>query len=130
MRPSFSLPPCGANNCTHPFPQFIITAPDVFKSPVSDTYVIFGEAKPEDASGMAAANAAEQFASRNQGSAAGSAAARPSQPSIAEEVSDSPSGGEFLFLCTHPFFPARTHARHFTLAGGRGDDQARQSDLL
>ncbi len=58
---------------------------------MSDTYVIFGEAKPEDASGMAAANAAEQFASRSAGQAA---AARPGPASV-EEVTDSPSGGEF-----------------------------------
>jgi hypothetical protein len=29
---------------------FVINAPDVFKSPASDTYVIFGEAKIEDLS--------------------------------------------------------------------------------
>jgi hypothetical protein len=29
---------------------FVIQAPDVFKSPASDTYVIFGEAKIEDLS--------------------------------------------------------------------------------
>jgi len=27
---------------------FVINKPDVYKSPVSDTYIIFGEAKPED----------------------------------------------------------------------------------
>merc|ERR1711924_262288 len=40
---------------------FVISKPDVFKSPVSDTYVIFGEAKIEDLSAQAAANAAERF---------------------------------------------------------------------
>ena len=34
---------------------FVISNPDVFKSPSSDTYVIFGEAKTEDNSQMAAA---------------------------------------------------------------------------
>lgn len=29
---------------------FVISKPDVFKSPVSDTYIIFGEAKIEDLS--------------------------------------------------------------------------------
>jgi nascent polypeptide-associated complex subunit alpha len=38
------------------FPQ-----PDVFKSPASDTYIIFGEAKIEDLSAQAQAAAAEQF---------------------------------------------------------------------
>lgn len=39
----------------------MINKPDVFKSPSSDTYVIFGEAKIEDLSAQAAAGAAEQF---------------------------------------------------------------------
>merc|ERR1712083_1027327 len=41
---------------------FVISKPDVFKSPVSDTYVIFGEAKIEDLSAQATQSAAEQFA--------------------------------------------------------------------
>lgn len=40
---------------------FVINKPDVFKSPSSDTYVIFGEAKIEDLNAQAAAGAAEQF---------------------------------------------------------------------
>eukprot|EP00890_Picochlorum_soloecismus_P004073 jgi/Picsp_1/4667/NSC_02037-R1_nascent polypeptide associated complex alpha chain len=40
---------------------FVINRPDVFKSPNSDTYVIFGEAKIEDLGAQAQANAAEQF---------------------------------------------------------------------
>jgi nascent polypeptide-associated complex subunit alpha len=40
---------------------FVIPAPDVFKSPASDTYVIFGEAKIEDLSAQAQAAAAQQF---------------------------------------------------------------------
>jgi len=40
---------------------FVISNPDVFKSPASDTYVIFGEAKIEDLSAQAQASAAEQF---------------------------------------------------------------------
>merc|ERR1712157_19140 len=40
---------------------FVISKPDVFKSPVSDTYVIFGEAKIEDLSAQAQQSAAEQF---------------------------------------------------------------------
>jgi len=39
----------------------VISNPDVFKSPASDTYVIFGEAKIEDLSAQAQASAAEQF---------------------------------------------------------------------
>ena len=40
---------------------FVIAQPDVFKSPTSETYVIFGEAKVEDLSATANARAAEQF---------------------------------------------------------------------
>ena len=40
---------------------FVISKPDVFKSPSSDTYVIFGEAKIEDLSAQAQSAAAEQF---------------------------------------------------------------------
>ena len=35
--------------------------PDVFKSPTSDTYVVFGEAKIEDLSAQQQAQAAQQF---------------------------------------------------------------------
>jgi len=40
---------------------FVVTKPDVFKSPASDTYIIFGEAKIEDLSAQAQSAAAEQF---------------------------------------------------------------------
>jgi len=40
---------------------FVISKPDVFKSPASDTYIIFGEAKIEDLSAQAQSAAAEQF---------------------------------------------------------------------
>jgi len=40
---------------------FVIAKPDVFKSPASDTYIIFGEAKIEDLSAQAQQAAAEQF---------------------------------------------------------------------
>ncbi|CAN6483772.1 unnamed protein product [Victoria cruziana] len=42
---------------------FVISKPDVFKSPASDTYVIFGEAKIEDLSSQLQTQAAEQFKS-------------------------------------------------------------------
>nr|XP_043607041.1 nascent polypeptide-associated complex subunit alpha-like protein 4 isoform X1 [Erigeron canadensis] len=41
--------------------MFYITKPDVFKSPNSDTYVIFGEAKMDDLSSQMQAQAAQQF---------------------------------------------------------------------
>lgn len=40
---------------------FVISKPDVFKSPASDTYIIFGEAKIEDLSAQAQSAAANQF---------------------------------------------------------------------
>merc|ERR1712014_523251 len=40
---------------------FVISKPDVHKSPNSDTYVIFGEAKIEDLSAQAKTSAAQQF---------------------------------------------------------------------
>ncbi|XP_073033584.1 nascent polypeptide-associated complex subunit alpha-like protein 1 [Primulina eburnea] len=44
---------------------FVISKPDVFKSPNSDTYVIFGEAKIEDLSSQLQTQAAEQFKTPN-----------------------------------------------------------------
>lgn len=49
---------------------FVIQKPDVLKSPNSDTYVIFGEAKIEDLSAQASAQAAEQFVPKEQPSMA------------------------------------------------------------
>jgi nascent polypeptide-associated complex subunit alpha len=40
---------------------FVISKPDVFKSPASDTHIIFGEAKIEDLSANAQSAAAEQY---------------------------------------------------------------------
>ena len=39
----------------------MISKPDVFKSPASDTHIIFGEAKIEDLSSQLQSQAAEQF---------------------------------------------------------------------
>jgi len=40
---------------------FVIAKPDVYKNPVSDTYIIFGEAKIEDLSQQAQMEAAQKF---------------------------------------------------------------------
>ena len=75
---------------------------------------------------MAAQSAAEQFSSSSRN--AGPAAATRPGPATVEEVTDSPSGGE---SARRPWRPhARTALHMHTLAGGRGDDPARQSDLL
>eukprot|EP00887_Chlorella_sp_A99_P002533 scaffold6.g2533.t1 len=60
---------------------FVISKPDVYKSPSSDTYVIFGEAKIEDLSAQAAGAAAEQFRmAEAYGAGAGAGAAGPAGP--------------------------------------------------
>merc|ERR1719453_928843 len=41
---------------------FVISKPDVFKSPASDTYVVFGEARVEDLGAQQQQTAAQQFA--------------------------------------------------------------------
>ncbi|MCJ1443895.1 MAG: GAL4 enhancer protein [Stictis urceolatum] len=41
---------------------FVISNPDVYKSPTSNTWIIFGEAKIEDLNSQAQANAASQLA--------------------------------------------------------------------
>src|ERR1700737_4424869 len=40
---------------------FVINSPEVYKSPNSDCYIIFGEAKIEDANSQAQASAAQQL---------------------------------------------------------------------
>ncbi|XP_042481203.1 nascent polypeptide-associated complex subunit alpha-like protein 4 [Macadamia integrifolia] len=47
---------------------FVISKPDVFKSPNSETYVIFGEAKIEDLSSQLQTQAAQQFRMPDMGS--------------------------------------------------------------
>mmetsp|Transcript_27051 Transcript_27051/g.54049 ORF Transcript_27051/g.54049 Transcript_27051/m.54049 type:complete len:194 (+) Transcript_27051:148-729(+) len=71
---------------------FVISNPDVFKSPNSDTYVVFGEAKSEDLNAGAQAHAAKQF--RQQAGGAGAealhraAASTPSVEAIPEEAGE------------------------------------------
>lgn len=61
---------------------FVIAKPDVFKSPTSDTYVVFGEAKSEDVGAAAnQAAAAKQF---RQPQAAGV----PAMPAVGGEDVD------------------------------------------
>lgn len=65
---------------------FVISKPDVYKSPSSDTYVIFGEAKIEDLSAQAAGAAAEQFRmAEAMGGAQGAAPARAAEPADEDE---------------------------------------------
>jgi len=64
---------------------FVISEPDVFKSPASDTYIIFGEAKIEDLSAQAQSAAAEQFRAPE---ATPSAASRSNPTTIPTEGDD------------------------------------------
>ncbi|CAE8666325.1 unnamed protein product, partial [Polarella glacialis] len=59
---------------------FVISNPDVHKSPNSDTYIVFGEAKVEDLSAQAQASAAQQMGG-------GSAVKAPAAAAI-EEVDE------------------------------------------
>jgi len=72
---------------------FVITKPDVFKSPISDTYIIFGEAKIEDLSTSAAMNAAKTFETPEAIPSAPAASvaetkAEPNKPDEPEEAVD------------------------------------------
>merc|ERR1711931_139552 len=62
---------------------FIISNPDVYKSPASDTYVVFGEAKIEDLSAQAQMAAAEKFKQQSE-----PVAQKPAVPKIEEEEED------------------------------------------
>nr|ACJ86087.1 unknown [Medicago truncatula] len=63
---------------------FVISKPDVFKSPTSDTYIIFGEAKIEDLSSQLQTQAAEQFKAPNLTNAG----AKPESSGIAPKDED------------------------------------------
>lgn len=61
---------------------FVISKPDVFKSPASDTYIIFGEAKIEDLSAQAQSAAAEQFKQPEASQMMSKAEAASSHPKV------------------------------------------------
>lgn len=50
---------------------FVISQPEVYKSPSSNTYIIFGEAKIEDLNSQAQASAAQALAQQEQHDHAG-----------------------------------------------------------
>ncbi|XP_049998880.1 nascent polypeptide-associated complex subunit alpha-like [Alexandromys fortis] len=62
---------------------FVITKPDVYKSPASDTYIVFGEAKIEDLSEQAQLAAAEKF--KVQGEAVSNIQENTQTPTVQEE---------------------------------------------
>jgi len=53
---------------------FVISQPDVYKSPNSNTWIIFGEAKIEDLNSQAQASAAQQLAAQQQAQGEGAQA--------------------------------------------------------
>ncbi|KAE9619759.1 hypothetical protein Lal_00038207 [Lupinus albus] len=63
---------------------FVISKPDVFKSPTTDTYIIFGEAKIEDLSSQLQTQAAEQFKAPN----VTTSALKPESSSTAQDDDD------------------------------------------
>jgi len=76
---------------------FVINKPDVYKSPASDTYIVFGEAKIEDLSQKAQMAAAEKFKAPEAGSvglsgtgleATAAGINQPTSAPIAEESED------------------------------------------
>ncbi|XP_032447964.1 LOW QUALITY PROTEIN: nascent polypeptide-associated complex subunit alpha-like [Lynx canadensis] len=62
---------------------FVITKPDVHKSPASDTYIVLGEAKIEDLSQQAQLAAAEKF--KVQGEAVSNTQENTQTPTVQEE---------------------------------------------
>lgn len=63
---------------------FVITKPDVYKSPASDTYIVFGEAKIEDLSQQAQMAAAEKFKAPDAGAAMG----EPAQTAVSQPIEE------------------------------------------
>lgn len=63
--------------------MFVIQNPEVYKSPSTDTYVVFGEASVEDPTQMAQARAAEQFRASADNAPKATAAAPSSSASAA-----------------------------------------------
>ncbi|KAK3218182.1 hypothetical protein Dsin_012152 [Dipteronia sinensis] len=62
---------------------FVISKPDVFKSPTSDIYIVFGEAKIEDLSSQLQSQAAKQF--RAPPSNVTNVASKPETSAIAQD---------------------------------------------
>jgi len=67
---------------------FVINKPDVYKSPASDTYIVFGEAKIEDLSQQAQMAAAEKFKTPEMSASIGDSAQTTVSAPIQEESED------------------------------------------
>ncbi len=75
---------------------FVIGKPDVYKSPASDMYIVFGEAKIEDLSSQAQIQAAEKFKAPE----AAPAAIKAVEQEEACDSDDEVSVDTVLTLCT------------------------------
>lgn len=72
---------------------FVINKPDVYKSPASDTYIIFGEAKIEDLSQKAQLQAAEKFKNpEGAGVSTGAEAAASAENAVLAGAADEDEG--------------------------------------
>ena len=71
---------------------FVIHDPDVYKSPTTDTYIVFGEAKSEDQSQLQQAQAARQMQAQAQMMQA--AAAAGGMPDLPEAAGDDEEGAD------------------------------------
>ena len=67
---------------------FAISNPEVYKSPTSETYVIFGEAKSEDLGAQKAAQAADQFRVPDKKAGASVAAPAAATASSVEDIDE------------------------------------------
>jgi len=67
---------------------FVIPTPDVYKSPASDIYIVFGEAKIEDLSQQAQVQAAERFKAPDAGASATEGAGTGLKTTVEEEEED------------------------------------------
>merc|ERR1712228_687976 len=74
---------------------FVISRPDVFKSPASDTYIVFGEAKIEDLNQQAQVAAANKFKAFDGAGDLQTGTGTVSQP-IAEESEEEEEGDEAI----------------------------------
>lgn len=70
---------------------FVISKPDVYKSPGSDTYIVFGEAKVEDLSHQAQLAAADKFKLNQAGQPTGDAAAAVAASLAAQGAKNAPA---------------------------------------
>nr|XP_002126821.1 nascent polypeptide-associated complex subunit alpha isoform X1 [Ciona intestinalis] len=68
---------------------FVINRPDIYKNPVSDTYIVFGEAKIEDLSQQAQLAAAEKFKNKSTTATESATAVNAVQEESDEEVDES-----------------------------------------